>query len=310
MPKVSVVIPSYNSEKYLSETIDSVLNQSFNDYELIIVDSNSTDNTVNILQAYQDVRIKIIHTPLKCGNGIPRSLGYMAATGEYIANMDSDDLMREDRLLKQVNFLDANPSVDILGSNFTLLDGDKRSERIQPVSDKDIKANMLFISGNAIMNPTVMLRRKFVTDNNVYYPPLMVDADHAYWVECIKHGATFANLADDLLDYRVHTNNTTRSHAETLRKNKTPLRINLLGMYFTDLSRNECGQIAALMAEDTTLSLYELYGCIDAVDKALRMSVGGYRVDVNVLKNILSYFRKVAVKSIDAALNDRGLSPQ
>lgn len=298
MPKVSVVLPSFNSEKYIGEAIDSVLTQSFSDFELIAVDSNSTDRTLDIIQAYQDKRIKIISAPFKCGESTPRNLGYMAAVGEYIVNMDSDDIMYKDRLLKQVNFLDANADVDILGSSFTLFEGERRSKRPQPVSDGEIKAKMLIANGNAMMNPTVMLRRAFIEKNWVYYPPLMVDADHGFWIECIKNGATFANLKDGLLDYRVHQNNMSRAHPQ----NKTPLRVELLGMYFSDLSCNECGKIAVTMEEGRVLSLYEAYGGIRAIDNALRISVCDFGADIKVLKSVLIHFRRLVADAINASL--------
>ena len=143
MPTVSVVIPTCNSGPYLAEAVDSVLVQTFNDFELILVDSNSADNTLELIAAYSDPRISLINLPYKCGASIPRNMGFLAATGEFVAIMDSDDRMRPTRLQQQVAFFRQRSEVDIVGSNFTLFQGERQSQRLQPPGYAEIKAKLL-----------------------------------------------------------------------------------------------------------------------------------------------------------------------
>ena len=114
MPRVTVLIPTYQSAGFISEAIDSVLTQSYGDYEILIVDDDSTDATVDILNGYRDGRIRVIRGP---GEGLAAALnrGIAQARGEYIARLDSDDLMAPGRLEKQVRYMDGHPEVLVCG---------------------------------------------------------------------------------------------------------------------------------------------------------------------------------------------------
>ena len=112
-PKISVVMPVLNGEKYLAEAIESILNQTFQDFEFIIVDDGSTDQTPEILRSYanKDSRIQIVTNPINRGIGYSRNRGIALSRGEYIANMDADDLCLPERFEKQVRFLDSHPDI-------------------------------------------------------------------------------------------------------------------------------------------------------------------------------------------------------
>jgi glycosyltransferase involved in cell wall biosynthesis len=115
-PKVSVVMPAYNAERFVREALDSVLNQSFSDFELIIVDDCSKDGTWQILTEYAaaDPRVVLVHNEQNLGEAGARNSGLQVARGEYIAAMDADDVLLPDRLMLQVNYLDAHPEVGVL----------------------------------------------------------------------------------------------------------------------------------------------------------------------------------------------------
>ena len=122
-PKVSVVMPVYNDERYLAEAIASVLGQTYADFELIIVDDGSTDGSRAIIEEYalRDSRVVPILLPGNLGQSSARNRGIERAGGQYIAAMDGDDICLPDRLRRQVNFLDANPQVGVLGTNMCAL---------------------------------------------------------------------------------------------------------------------------------------------------------------------------------------------
>ena len=112
MSKISVCIPSYNHEKYIYHTIESVLNQSFQDFEIIISDDNSSDNTLEIAKSFKDSRIKIIENKENNGPSINANIAIENSCGEFIASIASDDMMHQDRLKKTFEFLSLNKDVD------------------------------------------------------------------------------------------------------------------------------------------------------------------------------------------------------
>lgn len=115
MPVVSVLMPTYNAEKYLKEAIDSILNQTFTDFEFLIIDDNSKDKTKKIIGKYNDKRIKLIKGPQK-GLAAALNCGIKKAQGKYIARMDADDISLPARFEKQVNYLEAHPEITVLGT--------------------------------------------------------------------------------------------------------------------------------------------------------------------------------------------------
>ena len=119
MPRVSVVMPAYNAEKYIGEAIDSILNQTFTDFEFIIIDDGSSDRTADIVKSYSDPRIRLLANERNSGIVASLNRGIQKATGKYIARMDADDYSRLDRIKKQVDFLDNHPEVIALGTSFS-----------------------------------------------------------------------------------------------------------------------------------------------------------------------------------------------
>ena len=115
-PRVSVILPNHNSEKYLGEAIKSILGQTFKDFELIIIDDQSTDDSRNVVESFTDRRIKLISTPRNLGRAGADNYAIQFAEGEYIAKMDSDDISMPRRFEKQVSYLNENPRINILGT--------------------------------------------------------------------------------------------------------------------------------------------------------------------------------------------------
>ena len=205
-PLVSVVMPVYNGEKYLSEAVESILNQSFSNFELIIINDGSTDNTVGIIDKYrkQDRRIKLIsHSE---NNGIVHSLnqGLKMAQGKYIARMDSDDISFSDRLEKQVGYMESNPQIGILGGAVIYIDTTGRElSRMDHPSD-DISIRWTCLLNNVFFHPTVMIRRSILIEKELTYKfNFQSVEDYALWVELLEH-TQGANLDQVLINYRLH----------------------------------------------------------------------------------------------------------
>jgi glycosyltransferase involved in cell wall biosynthesis len=199
---ISVIMTNYNREKILKEAIDSILNQTYIDFELIIIDDGSTDSSVDIIKSYKDKRIKLFINKKNKGIVYSANMGIDMAMGEYIARMDSDDISLPNRLKKQNNLLKNNPDIDICGSNIINF-GDKNFISNKLISNKEIKAGLLF--GCPIPNPTIFGRSE-VFKKIKYNPEYKSAEDYEFLYRVAINNYKFRNIKEPLLKYRVHEN--------------------------------------------------------------------------------------------------------
>jgi len=160
-PKISVVIPVYNREKYVQSAVDSILSQTFSDFELLVIDDGSTDGSIAVVQSYSDPRIRFVRNNTNLGVSATRDKGIQLARGEYLAFLDSDDCAYPDRLRKQTAFLDNHPDYAAVGSwSEWMSEEGHPSGRIKrkPTSSKEIAAWRLFQQGieNSPVWPALM----------------------------------------------------------------------------------------------------------------------------------------------------------
>ena len=204
-PKLSIIMPTLNAEKYLRESIDSILDQTFKDFEFLIIDDNSTDNTLKIINNYKDKRIKLIKGKNK-GIASALNLGIKNSKGEYIARMDADDISLPKRLEKQIDFMDKNIEFGICGTKVKPL----TTETIHKNWGNWFKTNPKFIdilSNCAFCHPTVMIRKSIIKKHDLYYnEKIHYTEDQELWFRAIKI-TKFHNLEDQLLIYRLHKSN-------------------------------------------------------------------------------------------------------
>ena len=221
MPKVSVILPVYNCDQYIFETIQSVLNQTFADFELLIVDDCSTDKTVAIIKQFDDDRIQLI---LKEKNtGYTDSLNYAVsiAKGQYIARMDGDDICVSTRFEKQVAFLDANPTIILCGSAIQII-GTNTVLR-HPSRYEDIKIKLCFSS--SFYHPSVMARIE-AFQANPYDKKYEPAEDYDLWTRLVFQGE-LANLEEVLLLYRVHENQVSNERKTSQEKHALSCKLNM-----------------------------------------------------------------------------------
>lgn len=198
--RISVILSVFNGEKYLQPAINSILQQTYSDLELILVNDGSTDCSLQIMRSYRDSRINIINLRENGGLVTALNAGIAAAQGDYIARMDSDDVALPDRLKKQLQFLNCN-AVDVCGSAITLFGSGRERHVSFPESDPDVKFRLLYSS--ALAHPTVMGRRDCFAQNP-YRKEFPVSEDYDLWVRMAQDGIRFGNIAEPLLRYRVH----------------------------------------------------------------------------------------------------------
>lgn len=207
---VSVVMSNYNTpETYLRAAIDSVLSQTYTNFEFIIVDDGSTDNSADIIESYMDPRIRLIRNEKNMGITASLNKALNICRGEYTARMDSDDICYPQRFEKQLAYMREHPDVIACGTNFELIDknGDLKPERwdYKIFSDMEVyRIYLLFANRPAIIHPTVMLDRKLLLKYNIRYNESYVYAqDYRLWISCARH-AVCCCIPDVLLKYRVH----------------------------------------------------------------------------------------------------------
>ena len=191
-PRVSVVLPAYNEEGYIHRSIDSILAQTFSDFELILLDDGSTDGTWRIMHAYKDPRIRRIQLG-RVGFTKALNHGLRLSRGDYIARMDADDESLPERLERQVEFLDMHPAVSILGTTYYRYDGlrNERYVRSFPQDDQDIRrALALYIP---ICHGSVMYRKAVIDKVGGYKENVDDLEDLELWLRAAPH-FQFANL--------------------------------------------------------------------------------------------------------------------
>lgn len=225
-PRISVLLPVYNGEAYLSEAIDSILGQTFTDFEILIIDDGSTDSSVEVIKSYDDRRIVLLENGENIG--LIRSLnrGIREARGEYLARMDCDDLAMPERLARQLCFMDENPEVGVCGSWLETIGKGAGAVWTPPLAHDEIVATFPFES--VIYHPTVFIRKRFFDDHNLCYDERYPHAeDYELWCRSAKL-FQFANLGEVLLYYRMHDKSVGERHKATQLSTASRVRIGLL----------------------------------------------------------------------------------
>lgn len=208
--KLSIVLPLYNSESYIYQTIESLLNQTLSDFELIIVNDCSNDQSLYIVHEFMDKRIKIVNQDINRGCSSSRNLGISIAQGEYIAFADSDDIYEKRWLESSVDFLEKENSIQGVCSWINIIDKDNKKigSWTPPTNLEEIKTNILFES--VFANPTFVGRSSFV--KTIYFDEkLKFCEDLCVYLNSILSGAKIVNIPNFNCNYRVNVNGLTES---------------------------------------------------------------------------------------------------
>ncbi len=203
-PTISVIMPAYNAEKYISESIESILNQTHKNFELIIIDDCSKDKSWNIIQKYAK-KNKIIHAiknEKNLGLCLTLNKGIKYAKGKYIARADNDDWYYPERLEKQYLFLESNPDVGIVGGTMEIMSetGEVYSRRTYSKTDQEIRKHIF--SYSPFSHPLVMIKKSILNKTGNYNSSFIPADDYELYFRIGKY-SKFANLSDTLMKYRV-----------------------------------------------------------------------------------------------------------
>jgi glycosyltransferase involved in cell wall biosynthesis len=200
-PKVSIVMPVFNGEAFLKQALLSILDQTFKNFELIIVDDASTDKTISILKNFKDKRAKIIRNKENLGVSKSLNLGIKEAEGEYIARFDADDICKPDRLKKQVEFLDSHPEYVLVSSGAELINASGKiiGKEDYPSEDKQLRLNLY--KRNSFVHPAAMYRKKAFEKVGGYRNIFNGAEDYDLWFRLMRLGKAF-NFKEPLIQRR------------------------------------------------------------------------------------------------------------
>jgi len=213
-PAISVCMPVYNRHEYIGDCIESILSQTFTDFEVVIVDDGSTDDTCAIIESYGDPRIRLVrnrHDFIESSN-----MTLSLARGKYIARMDSDDIMMPDRLKIQYAYMESHPETDILGGSRIII-GESDGEYVDDY-DGDVTPAILY-KQCCLSHPTVMMRTDSVRRANLQYEQNSIySEDYLMWIRAMIAGLTIKNVPDVLVKYRVSKSQVSIAHYYTQSK--------------------------------------------------------------------------------------------
>lgn len=212
VPLISVILPVCNGEPYLVEAVRSIQNQTLGDFELLIIDDGSTDGSLSYLAAAarQDPRISVIANPRK-GLVAALNLGLQRACGEFIARMDADDVSAAVRFERQITFLNATPSIGVIGSALTLIDDTGRTIGVNDYPTEPAEVHAALESMDCVVaHSSVMARRAVITSLGGYREAFRHAEDYELWLR-VAESYLIGNLSERLLCYRCHANSVSQT---------------------------------------------------------------------------------------------------
>jgi len=205
IPKITVLMTVFNGKRYLRECMDSVLNQTFKDFEFLIVDDCSADDSKGLVKSYKDDRIRLIENKENLGQVKSLNIGIGHARGEYIARIDQDDMMIKNRLKRQLDFLDRRKDVSVVGTWGELIDENGRvfEKYICPIRNEEMIGRVL-CGWNSLMHMSVIFKKDAVINAGKYNELFPFAEDYDLWTRLLLKGHKFANIPEFLIKGRFH----------------------------------------------------------------------------------------------------------
>lgn len=276
---VSVLMPAYNAEKYIKEAIESVLQQSYSNVEVIVVEDCSKDNTFNIINDIKDERVRVFRNDENKGIAYSTNRCIKESRGEYLALLDDDDLAMPRRFELSVDYLNKNQDIDIVGGGAVEIDeqGNMIGNMLNPRKNPKLIAARLLLR-SCIINGTVTMRRNVVEEYGIWYEDGCLGMqDFLFYVRASKK-VNIANIPDILLKYRIHSDSETvfRKRMNAIDREKKYMEIQKLSLDLSgyQLEADEYGILFELMAEKLkpSYSLEEMKMLKDIFAKLLKQA--------------------------------------
>lgn len=228
-PKVSIIMPVYNGDKFLKEAVESILSQTFKDFEFIIINDGSTDNSLSIIKEYanRDSRVKIIDQKNQ-GVSTSRNNGIKNSVGEYIAFIDSDDLWDKEKLEIQINTFLKDKDLKICGTWGSVINTDgneiKKFE-YPPLTDKNIKIKSIY--KYPFITSSLIIKKEILNMNKLFNPKIKLAEDYEFMTNYIYKNKCI-NINNYLIKYRIHGNNSDNSLCKKIKFKLLAMKMRLI----------------------------------------------------------------------------------
>ena len=232
-PKVSIIMSVYNGEKFIEETIESIFKQDYKNFELIIIDDASTDNTAEIVNSFKDDRIIFVKNKINMRLAHNLNTAIKLSSGKYIARIDADDIFLKKRLVEQVKYMESNPDILVLGG-YAKQFGNENKLLKYPLSYELIKTSLLF--ENSLCHPAIIFRNDPVKIH--YNPEFVASQDYELWSRIIWDNK-IENIPKKVIKYRIHENQTKHLLKKEQGSGARYARIAMLKKVLNNLSKEQ-----------------------------------------------------------------------
>jgi glycosyltransferase involved in cell wall biosynthesis len=287
---ISVVMPCYNIEEFVSEAIESILSQSFSDFEFIIVNDGSEDSTHAKILKFKDDRIKYIRLPANKGNYSARNLGMKIAIGKYICVMDSDDIALPDRLKVQYEYMELHPFTGAIGGQAMAIDGNGMEEgNISAPLCSMAQLRVFLLMNNFVTHPTLFLRHRLLKKYNLSYDETYkVSADYDFIIRCASLFSV-RNIQDIVLKYRRHDNQISKNKRATQLEYANQIRVSQLKGFGLDPDDEEIKTYLRLFNKEPFITQNELDIGLSLFNKILENNFGLKLYSQRMLYNLFDF---------------------
>ncbi len=263
--EVSVIMSVYNGAAFLKSAIESILAQDLVNFEFIIMDDCSTDDSAQIIRSYQDPRIIFIQNTTNLGLTKSLNLGLKVAKGKFIARMDSDDVSRVDRLQTQFNYMKAHPEVWVLGSSATEIDSQGQSNNVIQMPSSPGWIQLLMLLGNNMIHPSVMFDKAKILAIGGYDENFIYSQDFDLWSRVLQKNGILENLSEPLIQLRYHSQSISATKHNLQKKLTRLIRKRLakevFGFHFFEFELQICEYVFQKSKKLGTIEtiLYQLF---------------------------------------------------
>lgn len=256
MPHVSVLMPVHNGESFLHESIESILTQSFTNFEFIIINDASDDNTEQIILSYTDERIRYYKNETRQSIANTLNNGLRLCKGELIARMDADDISEKDRLMMQVNFMRQHSSVSLAGSYISLFGAGSNRIKKYPLTTKQINWAMLMT--NPVAHSSVIFKASLYNEGNFFYQKEFYPSeDYELWSRlALAHN--IANIPQPLVRYRLHASQTSAVQQQKLTLRKKEIQKKYIAQLFKISSDTKINELHLFLNQPSYFKLLRL----------------------------------------------------
>ena len=283
---VTILMSVYNEEVFVKESIESILNQTYGNFEFIIIDDASTDATVEVIESFSDERITLIRNSENKGLTKNLNIGLRKAGGKYILRMDADDIALPTRIARQVEFMEKNPEVALAGTGMRYFGNRYDIVKVRE-KDEELRAGLFFNS--VIMHPTFIIRKSTIDEHRITYNEQLRYAQDYCFTEEISRYGKLGNIQDVLLKYRSHDGQVTVYKAKGQKKCADITRAKLLENLKVDFSDKEFTLWSKLCLSELENLSDEDKGLLDTIiAKVMTANAGNGFVDEAILERAIA----------------------